>query len=168
MTLPARCRCSMLAISLPVSVKRVKKSCELETASGIRFMGELQAACRLTLRPGPWPKQRTAVRTALVNDATSASDVTAVAHLQAAPGVRLLINRTSDDPVAFEAGVRAFYKDHGAFVSQTLRISTADAAQYARDQRDALLTDGLVALGSWETEQIPRLADLALHQEVLA
>ena len=79
-----------------------------------------------------------------------------------------LAARTADDPAAFEAGVRDFYRDHGSFVSQVLHISTADASQYARDQRDALLTEGIAALRAWETEQIPHLADLALHQEVLA
>lgn len=70
-------------------------------------------------------KTYSAVRNAMVGDATSALDNTATAHLQAAPALQFLLNRTSDNPNG--AGSATPYLDHdGDANNTTIRLNTAN------------------------------------------
>ena len=68
----------------------------------------------------------TAVRSALINDKTSADDTTATSSLQTGPGVKLLLNRTANNPNG--AGSATPYVDNNGDANNTkIRITNANA-----------------------------------------
>ena len=67
----------------------------------------------------------TDVRDALVADASSAADGTAVAHLAAGSSVGMLINRTSDNPNG--AGSATPYVDASGANNETVSLNAANA-----------------------------------------
>jgi len=65
------------------------------------------------------------------------------------------------DRAAFAAWVRDYYSRHVLTVAREMDIADDVAEGYAADQRDDLLSSGLVVLTTWEQTAIPKLASLA-------
>ncbi len=72
-----------------------------------------------------------------------------------------LAERVGGDHAAWQAGVDAFYADHGPEVARQLHIPDHQAVEYAGEQRAALLEAGPSAMDDWLVERAGHLASLA-------
>ena len=84
------------------------------------------------------------VRSALIADSASATDQTAVAHLQAGPAVSLLINRTQNNPNGVGSAT-PYLDNNGDANNITLRLTNANAKSLGlvsagNSARDATIT----------------------------
>ncbi len=70
--------------------------------------------------------------------------------------------RAGDVAAVWRQEVEAFYSDHGAFVTQLLRIGGDEADGYVAEQRADLLAHGPSAMDGWEPRRIDDLVKLAL------
>jgi hypothetical protein len=76
--------------------------------------------------------------------------------------------RHANDATAWQAWCREFYEDHAGFIASVLKLPSHEARQYAAAQGQALATKGISVTQEWEARVVPRLAALALGEEVAA
>ncbi len=91
-----------------------------------------------------------------------ASDAAARVVRRETAAIAKLAEKTAGNAEAFRAGVDAFYADHSQEVAGALHIAEHDALRYAREHRDALLSQGPAAMDEWLTEGAAALTELAM------
>ena len=75
-----------------------------------------------------------------------------------------LAQRTASDTAAFQQAVTEFYAEHAEDVAQALHMDLGAAIDYSEEQRTAVLAGGIGVMGTWESERVAALAELALRE----
>lgn len=86
-----------------------------------------------------------------------------IAAVRGKKGQKGAAARFAKDAEGWRAWATDYYARHAPLVAGTLHIEEAAARAYCAAQLEALLTSGVSALDTWETEAVPRLAALALE-----
>ena len=71
--------------------------------------------------------------------------------------------RAAADSADWRRFVESFYDEHAADVALALHLTDEAARAYCGEQRDAVLKDGVKAMGTWEGERVEYLVTLALE-----
>jgi HK97 family phage portal protein len=90
-----------------------------------------------------------------------------VSRLKGERGHLGLAVRYAKDPGKWSEAVRSFYQDdHQKYLLGSPLLIDADAAaDYVREQTEAVLTHGMSVVETWEETAVPRLAALALGED---
>lgn len=91
-----------------------------------------------------------------------ASDAAARVVRREVAAMTKLAERSGPDVAAWKRGVEDFYADHAEHVAASLHIPGHEAVRYAREQREALIARGPVAMAEWLTDRVEDLVDLAI------
>lgn len=81
--------------------------------------------------------------------------------------VTKVADRAGGDRAAFQAGVDAFYAEHGREVAEALHVPEHEARRYAKAQRAEVLADGIGVMDQWLVDRVDHLTSLAMNQPEL-
>lgn len=79
-----------------------------------------------------------------------------------------LAKKHANDGAGWQRDLRAFYREHGAFVAQTMRLPAPIAQAYAEQHRSLLEAQGVGVAEDWERLESEELAAMALEPEAMA